>query len=127
MRVPSGWCVTAKSGAGLPDWVIFCRNHAGDIRPASPQLADHLLGARHTSRKHALLPENVRSNKPAEALLYAPADLEFQLLCFLSGVIFGIYVIDTPWPSAVDLNNGFFIREGIVRHAWLEREEASSW
>src|SRR4030095_3307039 len=44
----------------------------------------------------------------------------------MSGVIFGIYVIHTPRPSAVDLDDGFFIRKGIVRHAGCEREEASS-
>src|SRR5262249_44989290 len=35
-------------------------------------------------------------------------------------------VIDTPRPSAVDLDDGFFIGEGIMRHAGRKREEASS-
>src|SRR5215813_5698023 len=65
------------------------------------------------------------SNKSAGTLVGALPTGVLSLR-FLSGVIFGIYVIDTPRPSAVDLDDGFFIREGIVRHAGRKREEASS-
>jgi hypothetical protein len=66
--------------------------------------------------------------KCAQAMAFRPRvhDRLKQISRDVGWVIFGIYVIDTPRPIAVDLNNGFFIREGIVRHAGLEREEASS-
>jgi hypothetical protein len=56
----------------------------------------------------------------------APLPTGVLVTAFSVRVIFGICVIDTPRPSAVDLDDGFFIREGLVRHAGREREEASS-